>query len=60
MFTSMNKTEARQINPAVEHLHKEARELTSKERELEDDNRDLMRQLRQHEEIIESMENKLQ
>lgn len=56
LFPSMNKTEAKQIHPQVEHLHKEARELRRRERFMEEENRNLTRVAHESEQMLDVLE----
>lgn len=59
LFTSLNKTEAKQIQPQVESLHKQNKEIQEQELANEVENRELHRIAKVYEGMMESMEVKI-
>lgn len=55
----MNKTEAHQIHPALEKLHSEAKQIKTKELDLEEENAELRRALQDYEDIQGNYEGKI-
>jgi hypothetical protein len=56
MFTSLNKTDAKQIHPAIENLHMDALDIRNQEGHLEEENRELRRMLANRQELLDSLE----
>ena len=55
----MNRTEPQQIQPAIEHLHKDAKDIRNKQAHYEEENRELHKTLVEYQEVTDKMELKL-
>lgn len=59
MFSSLSKTTAKQIQPPIESLHKQSKQIREEEAVNEEENRELHRTLEVYEQMMASMEAKI-